>query len=140
MVLLLSLQLLKLLFYFQLQKLLFSATLSQNPEKLQQLNLFQPRLFTSVVDNPAQSKTPRAGSVEMGSDTGDQIKDRLTDPGGEVKGQFVGKYTTPLGLKVCRIYLFVNLSFSRSVILGGGVSVYMIMYLNVSDFHGKILK
>ncbi|XP_022320877.2 ATP-dependent RNA helicase DDX51-like [Crassostrea virginica] len=82
-----------------LQKLLFSATLSQNPEKLQQLNLFQPRLFTSVVDNPAQPKTPRAGSVEMGSDTEDQIKDRLTDPGGEVKGQFVGKYTTPLGLK-----------------------------------------
>ena len=112
MVLLLSLELLKLLFYFQLQKLLFSATLSQNPEKLQQLNLFQPRLFTSVVDNPAQSKTPRAGSVEMGSDTEDQIKDRLTDPGGEVKGQFVGKYTTPLGLKVSRIYLFVNLSFT----------------------------
>ena len=29
--------------------MLFSATLSQNPEKLQQLNLFQPKLFTSVV-------------------------------------------------------------------------------------------
>lgn len=109
------LELLKLLFYFQLQKLLFSATLSQNPEKLQQLNLFQPRLFTSVVDYPAQPKTPRAGSVEMGSDTEDQIKDRLTDPGGEVKGQFVGKYTTPLGLKVSRIYLFVNLSFTSPI-------------------------
>jgi hypothetical protein len=35
--------------FFQLQKLLYSATLSQNPEKLQQLNLFQPKLFTSVV-------------------------------------------------------------------------------------------
>ena len=32
-----------------LQKLLFSATLSQNPEKLEQMNLFEPRLFTSVV-------------------------------------------------------------------------------------------
>ncbi|MBN3296107.1 DDX51 helicase, partial [Amia calva] len=31
-----------------LQKLLFSATLTQNPEKLQQLGLYQPRLFTSV--------------------------------------------------------------------------------------------
>ncbi|NXN09654.1 DDX51 helicase, partial [Indicator maculatus] len=31
-----------------LQKLLFSATLTQDPEKLQQLSLFQPRLFTSV--------------------------------------------------------------------------------------------
>ncbi|XP_010874260.2 ATP-dependent RNA helicase DDX51 isoform X1 [Esox lucius] len=31
-----------------LQKLLFSATLTQNPEKLQQLGLDQPRLFSSV--------------------------------------------------------------------------------------------
>uniref|UniRef100_A0AAQ6ALD4 ATP-dependent RNA helicase n=1 Tax=Amphiprion ocellaris TaxID=80972 RepID=A0AAQ6ALD4_AMPOC len=31
-----------------LQKLLFSATLTQNPEKLQQLGLHQPRLFSSV--------------------------------------------------------------------------------------------
>ncbi|XP_068013242.1 ATP-dependent RNA helicase DDX51 isoform X2 [Melanerpes formicivorus] len=31
-----------------LQKLLFSATLTQDPEKLQQLDLFQPCLFTSV--------------------------------------------------------------------------------------------
>ncbi|XP_073334870.1 ATP-dependent RNA helicase DDX51 [Pagrus major] len=31
-----------------LQKLLFSATLTQNPEKLQQLGLHQPRLFSSI--------------------------------------------------------------------------------------------
>jgi hypothetical protein len=31
------------------QKLLFSATLTQDPEKLQKLGLFQPKLFTSVV-------------------------------------------------------------------------------------------
>ncbi|XP_008298982.1 ATP-dependent RNA helicase DDX51 [Stegastes partitus] len=31
-----------------LQKLLFSATLTQNPEKLQQLCLHQPRLFSSI--------------------------------------------------------------------------------------------
>ncbi|KAL0979455.1 hypothetical protein UPYG_G00185310 [Umbra pygmaea] len=31
-----------------LQKLLFSATLTQNPEKLQKLGLHQPRLFSSV--------------------------------------------------------------------------------------------
>ena len=29
-----------------LRKLLFSATLSQNPEKLEELKLFQPQLFT----------------------------------------------------------------------------------------------
>ncbi|KAG9354818.1 hypothetical protein JZ751_001531 [Albula glossodonta] len=36
-----------------LQKLLFSATLTQNPEKLQQLGLYQPRLFSSVHSRPA---------------------------------------------------------------------------------------
>ncbi|XP_062604068.1 ATP-dependent RNA helicase DDX51-like [Saccostrea cucullata] len=77
-----------------LQKLLFSATLSQNPEKLQQLNLFQPRLFTSVVDSTPQSKLP----VET-LDEGEAIHDRLNEAGREVKGHFVGKYTTPIGLK-----------------------------------------
>lgn len=36
-----------------LQKLLFSATLTQNPEKLQQLGLHQPRLFSSVCGSAA---------------------------------------------------------------------------------------
>ncbi|KAM5192563.1 ATP-dependent RNA helicase DDX51 [Mantella aurantiaca] len=35
-----------------LQKLLFSATLTHNPEKLQQLGLYQPRLFSSVHKQP----------------------------------------------------------------------------------------
>lgn len=36
-----------------LQKLLFSATLTQNPEKLQQLGLYRPRLFSSTHRGPA---------------------------------------------------------------------------------------
>uniref|UniRef100_A0A3P9PPT5 ATP-dependent RNA helicase n=1 Tax=Poecilia reticulata TaxID=8081 RepID=A0A3P9PPT5_POERE len=40
-----------------LQKLLFSATLTQNPEKLQQLGLHQPQLFSSV-HGPPSSTTP----------------------------------------------------------------------------------
>ena len=44
----------------QLQKLLFSATLSQNPEKLEQLKLFQPMLFTSVVKSESGSESRRA--------------------------------------------------------------------------------
>ncbi|KAG7480664.1 hypothetical protein MATL_G00058650 [Megalops atlanticus] len=36
-----------------LQKLLFSATLTQNPEKLQQLGLHQPRLFSSTHSRPS---------------------------------------------------------------------------------------
>ncbi|KAM9782724.1 ATP-dependent RNA helicase DDX51 [Neosynchiropus ocellatus] len=39
-----------------LQKLLFSATLTQNPEKLQQLGLHQPRLFSSVQDQSGGAK------------------------------------------------------------------------------------
>ncbi|CAI9535392.1 unnamed protein product [Staurois parvus] len=39
-----------------LQKLLFSATLTHNPEKLQQLGLYQPRLFSSIHKQP-QKKT-----------------------------------------------------------------------------------
>ncbi|KAK3913991.1 putative ATP-dependent RNA helicase Dbp73D [Frankliniella fusca] len=54
------------------QKLLFSATLSQDPEKLQQLGLFQPRLFTSVVNGT----TPEEGS----------------------SSEFIGKFTTPAEL------------------------------------------
>ncbi|XP_069017790.1 ATP-dependent RNA helicase DDX51 isoform X1 [Embiotoca jacksoni] len=41
-----------------LQKLLFSATLTQNPEKLQQLGLHQPRLFSSA----HSSTTPEAAT------------------------------------------------------------------------------
>lgn len=51
------------------QKLLFSATLSQDPEKLQKLSLFQPKLFTSIVENSSQHSDPAA--------------------------MFTGKYTTP---------------------------------------------
>ncbi|XP_056150198.1 ATP-dependent RNA helicase DDX51 [Lampris incognitus] len=40
-----------------LQKLLFSATLTQNPEKLQQLGLHQPRLFSSVHSHCSPSAT-----------------------------------------------------------------------------------
>ena len=59
------------------QKLLFSATLSQDPEKLTRLGLFQPRLFTSVVSS--------AGSMD------------ILDASNET-GHFVGKYTTPAEL------------------------------------------
>lgn len=64
-----------------LQKLLFSATLTQNPEKLQQLGLHQPRLFSSVsgAAAPALSQdrfdfpeglTVRTDQQVSGSETG----------------------------------------------------------------------
>lgn len=69
-----------------LQKLLFSATLSQNPEKLQQMNLFQPRLFTSVVqpkDILAGKESNFAGGAAAAAQQG---------------SGFIGKFTTPAEL------------------------------------------
>ncbi|KAM6155798.1 ATP-dependent RNA helicase DDX51 [Rhynchocyon petersi] len=40
-----------------LQKLLFSATLTQNPEKLQQLGLYQPRLFSAGLEHGGPDST-----------------------------------------------------------------------------------
>lgn len=62
----------------QPHKLLFSATLSQDPEKLKNLQLFQPKLFTAIV-KPFES----GGGDAKGS---------------EQRGDFVGKFTTPAGL------------------------------------------
>ncbi|XP_054016105.1 ATP-dependent RNA helicase DDX51 [Hylaeus anthracinus] len=55
------------------QKLLFSATLSQDPEKLNHLGLFKPILFTSV---PISDKD---GDVNLDKEVGD----------------FIGRYTSP---------------------------------------------
>ena len=62
-----------------LQKLLFSATLSQNPEQLQQMSLYEPKLYTSIVqpENIFASK-----NLESVKDNPDE-------------DNFVGKYTTP---------------------------------------------
>ncbi|XP_015518446.2 probable ATP-dependent RNA helicase Dbp73D [Neodiprion lecontei] len=55
------------------QKLLFSATLSQDPEKLSRLGLFQPKLFTSVL--------PEDKDIDLNLD--------------KATGDFVGRYTSP---------------------------------------------
>uniref|UniRef100_A0A8C9EMT6 ATP-dependent RNA helicase n=1 Tax=Pavo cristatus TaxID=9049 RepID=A0A8C9EMT6_PAVCR len=57
-----------------LQKLLFSATLTQDPEKLQQLGLFQPRLFTSVY---SEKKT-----LTDGTETDQDSEEKYTLPEG----------------------------------------------------------
>ncbi|KAH8296620.1 hypothetical protein KR054_008792, partial [Drosophila jambulina] len=67
----------------QPHKLLFSATLSQDPEKLQNLRLFQPRLFTTVFTMPVMKE---ASGEEADADANAD------------SGQFVGKYTTPAEL------------------------------------------
>lgn len=61
----------------QPHKLLFSATLSQDPEKLQSLRLFQPKLFTAIVGKfSAKEENNKAAP----------------------SGEFIGKFTTPAEL------------------------------------------
>lgn len=64
----------------QPHKLLFSATLSQDPEKLQNLRLFMPKLFTSIV---VPFDVPVNGDAA------------INEPR---SGEFIGKYTTPAEL------------------------------------------
>ena len=71
---------------WQPHKLLFSATLSQDPEKLQNLRLFQPKLFTSVLESVQEMRDKFA-------------KSQLEESGGNIqRGEFIGKFTTPAEL------------------------------------------
>jgi ATP-dependent RNA helicase DDX51/DBP6 len=63
------------------QKLLFSATLSQDPEKISTFNLFQPKLYTTT-DNKE-----------------DLLKYQDRKRQEEQRGTFIGKFTTPAELK-----------------------------------------
>lgn len=67
----------------QPHKLLFSATLSQDPEKLQSLKLFQPKLFTAIV-------MPFVPAVAHDNATPSTVVVNA-----EHRGEFIGKYTTP---------------------------------------------
>lgn len=62
------------------QKLLLSATLSQDPEKINVFNLFQPKLFTTS-DNKEDLLRYQARKLLEGQ-----------------RGNFIGKYTTPAEL------------------------------------------
>ncbi|CAG7836390.1 unnamed protein product [Allacma fusca] len=62
-------------------KLLFSATLSQNPETLEKLHLFQPKLFTSIIERKSDNKNLASEGTSATADS------------------FVGKFTTPTELK-----------------------------------------
>lgn len=66
----------------QPHKLLFSATLSQDPEKLESLHLFQPKLFTSIVKQTNKSALTEPNTIS-------------TLP---IRGEFIGKFTTPAEL------------------------------------------
>jgi len=72
------------------QKLLFSATLSQNPETLEKLHLFQPKLFTSIVEKVKKESDSQQEDMEVDVSQAQQSS---------VSDGFVGKFTTPSELK-----------------------------------------
>jgi len=71
-------------------KLLFSATLSQNPETLEKLHLFQPRLFTSIVES--KKSLASVESTETMGEKGSESTQAVSE-------SFIGKFTTPSELK-----------------------------------------
>lgn len=75
----------------QPHKLLFSATLSQDPEKLQNLRLFQPKLFTSVLADLSEMQEKFADVTNSEEQKSEQLR----------RGEFIGKYTTPAELSEC---------------------------------------
>lgn len=75
----------------QPHKLLFSATLSQDPEKLQNLRLFQPKLFTSVLTNLMEMQEKLVDVTNSEEQKNEQLR----------RGEFIGKYTTPAELSEC---------------------------------------
>jgi ATP-dependent RNA helicase DDX51/DBP6 len=59
------------------QKLLFSATLSQNPEKLASMDLFMPKLFTSLTETEKTAEV--GGTVDK---TANEVPGKFTTPEG----------------------------------------------------------
>nr|XP_002196880.4 ATP-dependent RNA helicase DDX51 [Taeniopygia guttata] len=106
-----------------LQKLLFSATLTQDPEKLQQLDLFQPRLFTSVY-----SEKNRDGT--------------------ETEQDTTNKYTLPEGLSQCYVpcdlnskpllllYFMLKMKFTRVLCFTNSREASHRLFLLVQAFGG----
>ncbi|XP_054450404.1 ATP-dependent RNA helicase DDX51 [Pteronotus mesoamericanus] len=109
-----------------LQKLLFSATLTQNPEKLQQLGLHQPRLFST---RPARGGPGGGAAVDADADSG-------------------GKYTFPSGLShhyvPCRLrskplavlHLVLQRGFSRVLCFTNSRETAHRLFLLVQAFGG----
>ncbi|KAK9391407.1 ATP-dependent RNA helicase DDX51 [Crotalus adamanteus] len=106
-----------------LQRLLFSATLTQDPEKLQRLGLYQPRLFT-----PAQS---RKGADVLGSQP--CIKGKYILPEG------LSQYYVPCSLNWKPLFLLhflVRLKFSQVLCFTNSKETSHRLFLLIQAFGG----
>ncbi|XP_067937664.1 ATP-dependent RNA helicase DDX51-like [Watersipora subatra] len=111
-----------------LQKLLFSATLTENPEKLERLKLCEPRLFTSIVKESVLSETADNTQVH-----------------------FAGKYTTPTGLREyyteCRVatrkpvillYLLHSVKLRKVLVFAGSQETVHRLYKLLRQFNDEL--
>ncbi|KAI5166349.1 ATP-dependent RNA helicase DDX51 [Manis pentadactyla] len=108
-----------------LQKLLFSATLTQNPEKLQRLGLYQPQLFSTEL--------ACRGSRDMNT---------------SVDADLGGKYTFPTGLThhyvrcslrfkpLAILHLILKMNFSRVLCFTNSRETSHRLFLLVQAFGG----
>ncbi|KAM3860992.1 ATP-dependent RNA helicase DDX51-like [Diretmus argenteus] len=111
-----------------LQKLLFSATLTHNPEKLQQLGLHQPRLFSSVhsrfnATDSSQPSTPGTTS---------QTQDRFNFP----EGLTVREYYVPCTLSKKPLHFILRMKFSPILCFTNSREAAHRLYLLVQLFGG----
>ncbi|KAM3826045.1 ATP-dependent RNA helicase DDX51 isoform 1-T1 [Vipera latastei] len=106
-----------------LQRLLFSATLTQDPEKLQRLGLYQPRLFT-----PAQSGK---GADVLGSEP--CIREKYILPEG------LSQYYVPCSLNWKPLFLLhflVRLKFSQVLCFTNSKETSHRLFLLIQAFGG----
>ncbi|KAM6318267.1 ATP-dependent RNA helicase DDX51 [Podargus strigoides] len=108
-----------------LQKLLFSATLTQDPEKLQQLDLFQPRLFTSVY---SEKKT-----LGDGTETEQDTNKKYTLPEG------LSQYYVPCDLNskpLLLLHFMLTMKFTRVLCFTNSREASHRLFLLVQAFGG----
>ncbi|XP_060105825.1 ATP-dependent RNA helicase DDX51 [Heteronotia binoei] len=108
---------------FPLQKLLFSATLSRDPEKLQQLGLYKPCLFTSVY-----SKMQPDGTVAQ-----QETEKKYTLPEG------LSQYYVPCNLRskpLLLLHFLLRMKFSRVLCFTNSKETSHRLFLLVRAFGG----
>ncbi|XP_052859721.1 probable ATP-dependent RNA helicase Dbp73D [Anopheles cruzii] len=110
----------------QPHKLLFSATLSRDPEKLQTFKLFHPKLFTAVRDSVEQTTTSAGSSEKFGA------QNALLR-----RGKFIGQYTTPAELRelVCYTQFRIKPLTLFALIRQAGYRKFLVFTNNIDASH-----
>uniref|UniRef100_A0A8C0IMC9 ATP-dependent RNA helicase n=1 Tax=Chelonoidis abingdonii TaxID=106734 RepID=A0A8C0IMC9_CHEAB len=108
-----------------LQKLLFSATLTRNPEKLQELGLYHPRLFTSICSEKR--------AVTAGTETEQDTEKKYTFPEG------LSQYYVPCNLNskpLLLLYFMLRMKFTRVLCFTNSKQTSHRLFLLIQAFGG----